>query len=232
MDRTRLINSRSALAAARTSSLLTGLQQPAAQAILAAAKIRRVSARHNITSMGHRATHFFLVRSGRARFYHLTKHGQSVLLAWLVPGDVIGLVALLTSPLTYMASAEATSDCELLVWNRSVIRKLAARYPLLGENGLHMALRYLRYYIDRHIGLVTKTAEERLAATLLKLGDQSNEVHPNGIEIRATNDQLGALADISPFTVTRALRKWVRAGILSKGRGRVLLHAPEALMID
>jgi CRP-like cAMP-binding protein len=227
-----MINPRSASKAARTSSFLTGLEQPAMRAILAAAKIRRVSAKHNITSMGHRATHFFLIQSGRVRFYHLTKQGQLVLLAWLVPGDVVGLVALLTSPFAYMASAEATSDCELLVWNRSVIRKLTARYPLLGENGLHMALRYLRDYIDRHVGLVTKTAEERLAAALLNLGDQSNEVHPGGIEIRATNDQLGALADISPFTVTRVLRKWVRAGILSKGRGRVLLHAPEALMID
>jgi CRP/FNR family transcriptional regulator, nitrogen oxide reductase regulator len=227
-----MIKSRPALTAAGTSRFLTGLQQPATQAILAAAKIRRVSAGEDISSKGHRATHFFLVRSGRARFYHLTKHGQSVLLAWLLPGDVIGLVTLLTSPIAYMASAEAASDCELLVWNRSVIRKLAAQYPLLGENGLHMALRYLRYYIDRHIGLVSKTAEERLAGTLLRLGRQSNDVRPGGIEILATNDQLGALADISPFTVTRSLRKWVRAGILSKGRGRILLHAPEALMID
>ena len=174
----------------------------------------------------------FLVQRGQARFYHLTKQGELVVLAWLVPGDVIGLVALLTSPLAYMASAEATSDCELLVWNRSVIRKLAARYPLLGENGLHMALRYLRDYMNRHIGLVTKTAEERLAETLLKLSDQSGKVHPDGIEIRATNDQLAALADISEFTASRVLSNWVRAGTVSKGRGRVLLHAPEALMID
>lgn len=202
------------------------------QAILAAAQIRRISAKHNIASEGHRATHLLLVQSGRARYYHLTKQGEIVLLAWLVPGDVIGLVALLKSPSAYMATAEATSDCELLAWEHTVIRKLVARHPLLGENGLHIALGYLRNYAQRHIGLVTKTAEERLAETLLKLGDRSGEVHPNGIEIHATNDQLGALADISPFTASRVLRKWVRAGILSKGRGRVLLHAPEALMID
>jgi CRP-like cAMP-binding protein len=227
-----MINSRSTLAAAKASSFLTGLEQPAMQAILAAAQIRRISAKHNIASGGHRATHLLLVQSGRARYYHLTKQGEIVLLAWLVPGDVIGLVALLKSPSAYMATAEATSDCELLAWEHTVIRKLVARHPLLGENGLHIALGYLRNYAQRHIGLVTKTAEERLAETLLKLGDRSGEVHPNGIEIHATNDQLGALADISPFTASRVLRKWVRAGILSKGRGRVLLHAPEALMID
>jgi CRP-like cAMP-binding protein len=227
-----MISSRSASAAAKSSTFLTGLEQTATRAILSSAQVRRISAKHNITTGGNEATHLFLVQRGRVHYYHLTKQGESVLLAWLVPGDVIGLGAMLKSPSAYMATAEATSDCELLAWEHSVIRKLVSRHPLLGENGLHIALGYLRNYIERHIGLVTKTAQERLADTLIKLSDKSGEVHPNGIEIRATNDQLGGLADISPFTVSRVLRNWVGAGILSKGRGRVLLHAPEALMID
>ncbi len=227
-----MINSPPALAAAKASNFLTGLEQPAMRAILAAAKIRRVSAKHTITTGGHRAAHLFLVQSGRARFYHLTKQGELVLLAWLAPGDVIGLMAMLKGPSPYMATAEATADCELLAWEHSVIRKLVSLHPLLGENGLRIALGYLRTYVERHIGLVTKTAEERLAATLLKLSDQSGAVHSDGIEIRATNDELGALADVSSFTASRVLSNWVRSGTLSKGRGRILLHAPEALMID
>lgn len=226
-----MIDSRSALAAAGASTFLTGLEPPAVHAILAAAQVRRISAKHNITIGGHQATHLFLVQSGRVHYYHLTKQGESVLLAWMVPGDVIGLMALLKSPSAYMATAEATSDCELLAWERTVIRKLVSSHPVLGENGLQIALAHLRIYVERHIGLVTKTAEERLSETLLRLGDQSGEVHPEGIEIHATNDQLGALADISPFTTSRVLSNWARAGILSKGRGRVLVHAPEALMI-
>jgi len=227
-----MVNPGSALAAGRAPNLLAGLEQPARQSILVEAQIRRISAKQNIVTKGDRATHLFLVQSGRVRIYHLTKQGTLVLLAWLVPGDIIGLVAMLENPLPYMATAEATSDCELLAWERSVIRKLVFRHPLLKENGLHIALGYLRNYVKRHIGLVTKTAEERLAETLLRLGDQSGKVHPDGIEIRATNDQLGALADISPFTASRVLSNWVRAGAVSKRRGRVLLHAPEALMID
>ena len=227
-----MVNSESVFPAARSSALLSGLEESAARAILAAAQIRRISAKHNITSGGHRATHLFLVQKGRAHYFHLTKQGESVLLGWLVPGDVIGLVALLKGPSTYMATADAVSDCEVLAWERPLIRKLVSRHPVLGENGLHIALEYLRSYLQRHVGLVTKTAEERLAETLRGLADQIGEFHPDGIEIRATNDQLGALADISPFTASRVLRKWVRAGILSKGRGRILLHAPEALMID
>ncbi len=227
-----MLDSRSALAVARSSSFLAGLDPAAVQTILSAAPVRRVSAKHNIITGGHGATHLFQVQSGRVRYYHLTKHGEVVLLGWLVPGDVIGLVALLRTQSTYMATAEAASECKLLAWDQSVIRKLAARYPPLTENALNIALGYVRAYIERHVGLVTKSAEERLAGTLLQLSDNSGEVRPEGIEIRATNDELGALADISPFTASRLVSNWAREGTVSKGRGRLLLHDPEALMID
>jgi CRP-like cAMP-binding protein len=224
-------NPLSALAIASSSSFLTGLAEPAIRAILARAKIRRISAKDNIVTRGQRATHLFLVQSGRVQYYHLTKDGDSVVLAWMTQGDVVGLTAMLDGPSTYMATADATSDGELLAWERSVIRQLASTYPALGENGLRIALSVLRSYVQRHIGLVTKTAQERLAETLLSLGDKSGEVHPDGIEIHATNDQLGALADVSAFTASRVLGAWEREGILSKGRGRVLLHSPEGLML-
>jgi CRP-like cAMP-binding protein len=223
---------RSTLAVARSSSLLTGLEPTAVQAILAESLVRRISAKDNLTMGGHRASHMFLLQSGRVRYYHLTKHGEVVLLAWLGPGDVIGLVALLRKQSTYMATAEAASDCELLSWDHSAIRKLAPRYPLLAENALNIALEHVRAYIGRHVGLVTKTAEERLAETLLRLSDKSGEVHSDRIEIRATNDELGALADISAFTASRLVSNWARAGTVSKGRGRILVHDPEALIID
>jgi CRP-like cAMP-binding protein len=226
-----MINSRSATTATLSSSLLTGLEPPTARAILGAARKERISAKNNISTEGCPATRLFLVQSGRARFYHLTKRGELVQLASLVPGDVIGLVTIVRNPFRYMATAEAISDCEVLTWEHSVIRQLASLHPLLAENAFRIALRYLRTFIDRHAGLVTKTAEERLAETLVRLSDQSGQVRPEGIEIRATNDELGALADISPFTASRAISNWARRGVLSKGRGRVLLHAPEALMI-
>ena len=227
-----MINSGSAPAAAQ-STLLAGLGPAATHAILGAAKIRRISAKRAITARGQQATHLFLVQTGRVRYYHLTKQGELVVLGCLVPGDVVGLMALLLkSPSAYMASAEATSDCVLLAWDHAVVRSFVDLYPLLGENGSRIAIGYLQNYIERHVGLVTETAEERLARTLLKLGHRTGTTHHDGVEIRATNAELGALADVSPFTASRVLNDWVRAGTVSKGRGRILLHAPEALMID
>lgn len=201
------------------------------QGILGSAETRLISAKRNIITGGDEATHLFFVQRGEVHYYHLTKQGESVLLAWLSAGDVIGLAAMLKVKSTYMASAEATSDCELLVWKHSVLGKLVSRHPLLAQNGLQIAVEYLRSYIGRHIGVVTKTAEERLAEALLHLVDRSSEVVSDGIDIRATNDQLAGLADVSPFTASRVLSNWERAGVVSKKRGRVLLKSPESLIL-
>jgi CRP-like cAMP-binding protein len=227
-----MIHSRSSPTSFESCGFLAGLEQAATRAIRGAAEFRWVAAKHEITTEGHPASHLFLIQSGRARYCHLTKNGDSVLLAQLAPGDVIGLIALLKSPAAYMATAEASSNCELLVLDRTRVRQFVSIYPQLGENGLRISLAYLKNYIERHVGLVTETAAERLARTLLKLGQYSGEIHPDGIEVRTTNDELSALADISRFTASRTLSEWVRAGAISKGRGRILLHAPEALMID
>src|SRR5438046_1426116 len=167
-----MVNSGSTSIAALSSSFLAGLEPPAAQSILSAAWTQRVSAGHKISTEGYRATHFFLLQMGRARFYHLTKQADLVLLSWLVPGDVTGLVAILKSPPPYMVTTEAMTDCDLLTWEHLVICKLASRHPLLAENALRIALSNLRMYLERHTGLATKTAEERLAETLLRLSDK------------------------------------------------------------
>jgi CRP-like cAMP-binding protein len=226
------VDSRSASIVALSSRFLTGIDKAGLEYILGMAQLRRFPVGQNITTGGSRASSLYLIQSGRARLYHLTKAGELVLLAWLVPGDVAGLAASLKIPPPYMATAESTCDCEVLAWNHLAIRKLVSCYPLLAENALHIALEHLRTYIDRHVGLVTKNAETRLAETLLRLSEQTGEFHPEGIEIRATNDELAAFADISPFTASRVLRSWDRAGTLSKARGRILLQAPEALMVD
>jgi CRP/FNR family transcriptional regulator, nitrogen oxide reductase regulator len=227
-----MISSRSASAVSGPCAFLAGLERSAINGILGAAEFRWVPAKHAVTNGGDPATHLFLLQSGRARYCHLTRKGDLVLLAPLVPGDVIGLMVLLKNPATYIATAEAVSDCELMVWDRARVRQFVSLYPLLGENGLRIAFGYLQNYIERHVALATESATERLAKTLLKLGQQSGKFHPDGVEIHTTNDELSALADISRFTASRTLSEWVRSGTISKGRGRVLLHAPEALMVD
>jgi CRP-like cAMP-binding protein len=85
--------------------------------------------------------------------------------------------------------------------------------------------------MNRHVDIVTKSAESRLADVLLHLATEGGEVRPSGVEIDITNEHLSSLSDISPFTASRLLSKWERDGRLSKQRGRITLRTPESLMV-
>jgi len=213
------------------SKFLAGLDSTALRHILDAAQVRRIAPQKDVTVSGGRPDHLFLLQAGRARFYKLTEPGSEVLLLWMVPGDIIGLVSVLANPPAYAASSKTVSECEFLVWDHGTIRRLAKAYPQLAENGLRLALHYLEMSMKRHVGIVTKSAESRLAEVLLHLATESGKVQPSGVKIDITNEHLSSLSDMSPFTASRLLSKWGRDGRLSKQRGRVTLRAPESLMV-
>ena len=214
------------------SSLLAGISQENLEKILSAAENRQITRKQIIVNAGDAGEHLFLLRRGHARYYRTTKQGDEIVLRWLVPGDTFGLRTLLKNPPSYVGSAEALSNGEVLVWTHAKVQKLAALYPQLEENALRILLQYLRNYADRHIRLVSKSAEERLADVLLILEHKQGQVHGSGVELEITNEQLSALADISRFTTSRLLSKWHRKGIISKQRAKVVIRTPEYLVMD
>lgn len=213
-------------------NLLEGISESHQKLILSFAERRTAAAGEVIVRAGEKSTHLFLLKAGHAKYYRVTKQGQEILLWWLSPGDVFGLATLLRSPSGYMGTVEANEQCEIMVWPHKVIRDLAASHPQLAENALRISLGYLSAYADRHAGLVSETAEQRLAHTLLNLGTRSGHPAHNYVEITITNEQLGNLADVGPFTASRLLSGWERKGAICKKRGKVLIQCPEKLPVD
>jgi len=217
------------LTRSRKAKFFEGLDAKEVREILDAAELRKIAAHRIVITAGEVATHLFLMLSGHAQFYRLSRDGDKVLLSRLVDGNVFGLGALLSRPFHYIGTAETTVDSEFLVWERGRIRELAQKYPKLAENALGIILRYLAAHTDRLVDLVTLTAPERLARAVFHLGKQGKIV-PTGIEIEATNEDLSQLANVSSFTVSRLLNKWARAGAVTKARGRVFIYSPDKLL--
>jgi CRP/FNR family transcriptional regulator, anaerobic regulatory protein len=212
------------------SPLFKDLDDSALRQIFDAAQLHHVGQKMNVIVKEGRPDHLFLLHTGRARGFILTESGSELLLMWLVPGDVLGLVSLLAKPPRYMVNATATSECEFLVWDHATIRRLVKAYPQITENGFRLALHYLEQYMKRHSSIVTEGAESRLAQRLLQLATIAGVVQPSGIAIDITNEQLSSLSDISLFTASRLLSRWENERKLNKERGRVTLLAPEALI--
>lgn len=213
------------------TALLAGLDGGSVQAVVGAAQVRHLGQNEVLITEGHRANDLFLIKTGNARFYRVTTGGEDITLLWLGPGDIVGLASLLAEhPTAYLANAETISPCELLVWNRALIRSFAARQPRIMENGLVLSSAYLRNSLQRHVDLATTSSETRVARSLQHLADKIGRVRSSGVEIDVNNEQLSSLSDVSRFTASRVLAGWARSGKVSKQRGRVILHTPDALI--
>lgn len=213
-------------------TFLSGITNEAREQILGLAEYRRVPPRELLIRAGEKATHLFLLHSGTAKYYRVTKQGQELLLRWLIPGDVFGLGTLLKHPPDYMGSVQTLDECEIYRWIHPDVRKMVKVYPQLGENALRISLAYLSAYSERHSSLLNRSAEQRVARCLLDLGNRIGHHYPGGAEVDITNEQLGSLSDVGLFTVSRILNKWERSGAIGKLRGRVFLKVPEKLITD
>jgi len=212
------------------SKFLAGLSDAALRQLLDTARVRHVPPRRDVIIKGEQPDHLLLLKTGRTRAYTLTESGSEIVLMWVAPGGVLGLVSLLATPPTYLINATTVTACDFLVWDHDTIRKLVTRHPQIMENGFRLAIYYLGAYMKRHVNIVTKSAESRLAHRLVQLATSAGQVGNSGITIDITNEQLGSLSDTGYFTTSRILSKWEQNGMLSKQRGRVTLLAPESLM--
>jgi CRP-like cAMP-binding protein len=208
----------------------TGLERSQTREILAAATLRKLKGGEIVARADEPATHLFLLKNGCIDYFVVTSDGREILLRRLVSGNIFGVGAFLSDPVGYVGTSKSVHNSEVFMWGNAVIRKLVKTYPLLGENALRTVLRYVALFAERHIALVTKPAQERLAFALTSLGSRAGHMVPSGVEINIKNEDLASLADVSFFTASRFLQEWERKGAVEKSRGKVLIRSPEKLL--
>lgn len=214
------------------NDLFKGMPKQEIEAVLAVASTRKFHASEEIVHAGKLGTRMFLIKTGRVKYYRLTSDGREILLGLLGAGNIFGLGTLLPEPTEYLGTAQALRDGEAFVWTHASLRKLNAGYPKLGENALRIVLGYLAESAKRHIRLLSKTAEQRLANVLIRLASQFGRTVPQGVQVDVKNEYLASLSDVNFFTVSRLLKAWERLGALRKGRGTVTILHPERLCTE
>lgn len=210
---------------------LSGLVKPELNAVLSVARHCQFRASSVITNQEDLADRCFLLTSGQGRQFVITEDGQKLLLNWLITGQLFGGASLLSAPFRYLASTEVLSDCCALAWDRQTLRELTSAYPVLLDNALSIAVtENIAWSIAAHVSLSTDDAQGRVAHLLVSLSSAIGEATHDGIQMKVMNEDLAEGANVTPFTVSRCLRDWQRAGILAKRRGKILLRKPELLL--
>jgi CRP-like cAMP-binding protein len=65
---------------------------------------------------------------------------------------------------------------------------------------------------------------------MIDLANRIGTPAPNGVDIKINNEDLGALADVSRFTVSRTMARWQKRHVIEKNRNHVVLIAPEGII--
>jgi len=172
----------------------------------------------------------YIVRSGRARAVREHPDGRTITLATFGTGDIFGELAMFEDELR-SATVEAVQRTSAVAVLGPDMRRLIVEHPQIAIRLLAALGRRLRETNDRLAKQSFQTVQSRVAVVLSELVAQAVQDGSSGQEVllTATQADLAKLAGSSRESASRFLAVLERAGVISQGRGRLVVHEPAAL---
>ncbi len=172
----------------------------------------------------------YIVRSGHARAVRNHPDGRTITLATFGPGDIFGELAMFEDELR-SATVEAVQPTAVVALLGPDMRRLLVEHPEISIRLVVALGRRLRETNDRLAKQSFQTVQSRVAVVLRDLVAQAVADGEPGREVLvcATQADLAKLAGSSRESASRFLAVLERAGVISQGRGRLVVHDPTAL---
>ena len=172
----------------------------------------------------------YVIQEGCVRVLRNHSDGRTITLAELRGGDLFGELAMFDTE-RRSATVEAGEDTRGVALLAGDMRRLLTHHPDMSLKLLAAFADRLRVANERISRQSFQTVASRVAGVLL---EQAEAVTADGgpdqdILIRATRAQVAQLAGSSRESVSRFLATLDRAGLVSCGRGKVVIHDPAAL---
>jgi CRP-like cAMP-binding protein len=172
----------------------------------------------------------YVVRSGRARALREHSDGRSITLANFGPGDIFGELAMFDDE-RRSATVEALEDTEVIAILAGDMRRLLHEHPDIAVKLISALGSRLRDTNERLARQSFQTVQSRVASVLSQLVaaacDEDQEA--GDVLITATQAELAQLAGSSRESASRFMAVLERAGIITQGRGKLVVHDPAAL---
>ncbi len=176
----------------------------------------------------------YVVREGRARAVHEHGDGRTITLATFGPGDIFGELALFEDE-RRSATVETLGPMSAVAVLGPDMRRVMIEHPQIAMRLLVALGRRLRETNERLARRSFQTVQGRVASALSEMVAQAQAQSPaahvehHDIAISATQADLAKLAGSSRESASRFLAVLERAGVISQGRGKLVVHDPEAL---
>jgi CRP-like cAMP-binding protein len=210
--------------------VFTTLEQGDLQKIAALAVPRAFEPGQIVFREGDASDTCYIVRSGRARAVREHQDGRTITLATFGPGDIFGELAMFEDELR-SATVEAVQPTSVVAVLGPDMRRLMAEHPGISIRLVVALGRRLRETNERLAKQSFQTVQSRVAVVLGELVEQAVAAGASEEEVllTATQADLAKLAGSSRESASRFLAVLERAGVISQGRGRLVVHDPTAL---
>ncbi len=172
----------------------------------------------------------YVVREGHARAIRTHGDGRTITLATFGPGDIFGELAMFEDE-RRSATVEAIEPTSVVGVLGPDMRRLMSEHPEIAMRLVIALGRRLREMNERLSRQSFQTVQSRVAVVLSALVEQEvvDGKGPADVLVTATQADLAQLAGSSRESASRFLAVLERAGVISQGRGRLVVHDPRAL---
>jgi CRP/FNR family transcriptional regulator len=172
----------------------------------------------------------YVVQAGHGRAVRSHGDGRTITLANFGPGDIFGELAMFEDE-RRSATVEAIEPMSVVGVLGPDMRRLMGEHPDIAVRLVIALGRRLRETNERLSRQSFQTVQSRVAVVLGELVAQeiADGEGVSDVLVRTTQADLAQLAGSSRESASRFLAVLERAGVISQGRGRLVVHDPKAL---
>ena len=169
------------------------------------------------------ADYLYKIVSGTVRTYKVLVDGRRQIGGFYLPGDMFGL----ETGDEHAFSAEAITDCKIIVIKRSAVVALAARDNEVARQMWELTARELQRVQDRILVLI-KSAQERVAGFLLEMADRASD--GGAVELPMSRQDIADYLGLTIETISRTLTQLEKTATIElPSSRRILLRNRSAL---
>jgi CRP-like cAMP-binding protein len=204
-------------------ALLRDVDDAMQRAVIGACTPRRFTRREVVFHEGDPGDCLHLVVSGRFAVRVTTPRGDGVTLRVIGAGEVFGELVLLDPHARRVATVVALEPARTLVLTAARFAALRRRHPEVDRVLVAMLADNVRRLSGQVLEALYVPVDERVARRLHELAGVY------GAEVPVTQDDLAGMAGTTRASANLALRRLADRGVVTLGRGRIVVHRLPAL---
>ena len=162
------------------------------------------------------------VESGRFAARVITPLGDSATVSLHGPGDVFGLLAVLSPDGRRTATVVALERAETLAISRSAFLQLRAAHPEVRDAVEQVLVRQVTVTTDRLVEALYTPVAARVRAHLIQLAALYGDLATSEVTIPLSQEHLAGLSGTTRETVNRVLKQEQERGAVRLARGRIV----------